>query len=647
MIIQKRRIFFFLIFGLISVLCFLFFDEISAIKKYNYDLISVNIQVNSDSTIDIEERQIFNYQGKFNQGWRSIPFKKVNFISSIEVIDGDTKAPLIFSPKKLNKLNPSSWGKFTYYKKGNEQVIEWYYNLADEKYEWIIKYKVHGGIGFYKEHDEFYWNLLTDYEAPISRVEAYVKLPENSFSAEDFQIQLYSNISGGVSRMTDNRNFYFNLENVSSRQPVTIFISWPKGLILQSAWWKDFFKIYLGYILSFLIIFLTILICFLYWYFTEKYRTGRGTIIPKYEPPKNLKPAMIEVIYREKITEKAWPATIVDLAVRGYLKIKEDSSSWSDIIVRAIGALIIIISLCLFLFVLNTIILPTLSILASLFIFFLLIILILSITKGGWRDYFLPKNYVIEKIVNSDNSLLDNYEKEFLKILFDHKGYFSTKELKRSPSSRQALYKTMKKLKEKLYEEVEDNTGAFEKKLSKKIKLKNILIVVVIIGFYLLYFRLIPYYIFSSQSMVLIWSTLAGILILYLFIKYEARLSREGQFLKEDCLGFKIYLEVAERYRMENLTPEIFEKYLSYAMIFGIEKKWAKAFEVLNINVPIPLWYSYSGGISSSGSINFSPSAFSSSFVSSFTSAFSSTGGGGGAGGGAGGGGGGGGGGAS
>ena len=101
---------------------------------------------------------------------------------------------------------------------------------------------------------------------------------------------------------------------------------------------------------------------------------------------------------------------------------------------------------------------------------------------------------------------------------------------------------------------------------------------------------------------------------------------------------------------MQNLKPEFFEKYLPYAMIFGVEKKWAKAFEAMHM--PSPSWYAGSAHVGAGFSLNsassFSPLAFSNSFSSSFTSAFSSSGAGGasGGGGGAGGGGGGGGGGA-
>jgi len=153
----------------------------------------------------------------------------------------------------------------------------------------------------------------------------------------------------------------------------------------------------------------------------------------------------------------------------------------------------------------------------------------------------------------------------------------------------------------------------------------------------------------NSQFLFLALTTIISVIGLYAFIKYEARLSDQGIKLKEDWLGFKMYLKTAEKYRMQNLKPEFFEKYLPYAMIFGVEKKWARAFE--SMHIPQPSWYAgsaYAAGASSPSNLagSFSPSAFSASFTSSFTSAFSSGAGGASGGGGAGGGGGGGGGGA-
>jgi uncharacterized membrane protein len=134
----------------------------------------------------------------------------------------------------------------------------------------------------------------------------------------------------------------------------------------------------------------------------------------------------------------------------------------------------------------------------------------------------------------------------------------------------------------------------------------------------------------SNLNILFIISNIILSFILYLyFIKYNPTLSLKGNDLWRQIAGFKLYLEKAEKYRMQNLTPEIFEKYLPYAMIFGIEKKWAKNFE--SIVTQNPNWYhsgAYAVGVHSglTSTNTFSVSGFSTSFSTSFSSAFSSSG---------------------
>lgn len=653
---------------LIGVLALLVFSNgvlfVSAQEKqYWYDSIIIKIQVNKDSTFDVEERQNFHYIGNFNRGLRNIPLNKIDSVSDIQIIDGESGNLLEYSRKKLDKLNQSSWGKFTYSKEKGVVNIEWYYNLADTNHEWIIKYKVHGGIGFFNDHDELYWNLFTDYGVPIKKAEIHVDIPEPVKNANDLKQKFYSSVSDDVNQKPifyinpDLKGLYYSTENIISRQDLTIFAGWPKGIVNQNAYWFDFIKIYFGYIFSVIIIFGSLIAGFLYWYFTEKFHKGRGIIIAQYEPPQNLKPAMAEVIIKEKITSKAWPATIVDLAVRGYIKIKEDKIYWPEAIF--IIAPITLLALFFIPFIIINIT-QGYRFAAILFIVFFFVFLQKSmrqIRNNGIKGYFIPKNYIIEKAkpFSADDSSLEGYEKRFSQILFREKDYFSIKELKKAgKDDKLDFYMAIKVLESALCRETESDTNAFEKLISNEYR-KNwfysSVFTIILILFYLSGFisaDLKQYYIALSAGIV----SVAG---LYVFIKYEARLSKEGAILKEEWLGFKLYLETAEKYRLQNLTPETFEKYLPYAMIFGVEKQWAKAFEPINIKPPT--WYggaSVGGGNISGGGINggggfsnFSPSVFSASFSSSFSSAFSSaSGGSGGGGGGAGGGGGGGGGGA-
>src|SRR3989344_4415763 len=224
-------------------------------RSYFYETIDVRIAVNADSTFDVEERQTFVYQGRYNLGWRAVSLQKTDGISDISVIDGTTGRLLEHSSKRLDKLDPRSWGKFTNFRESNNQNIEWYYDLADTTHVWIIKYKVHGGIEFNKDSDRLYWNIFTDYEVPVNSSGVSVRLPDQTMT-ERVNIHAYRNqdIPIGLRFFPDSQEFGFYAESFQPLEDFTIDLSWPKGLISRSAYWVDFFQIYYGYILSALVV---------------------------------------------------------------------------------------------------------------------------------------------------------------------------------------------------------------------------------------------------------------------------------------------------------------------------------------------------------------------------------------------------------
>ena len=66
--------------------------------------------------------------------------------------------------------------------------------------------------------------------------------------------------------------------------------------------------------------------------------------------------------------------------------------------------------------------------------------------------------------------------------------------------------------------------------------------------------------------------------------------SREGSRAYEHVLGFKEYLETAEKPELEYMTPETFQANLPYAMALGVEEAWALKFQ--DIYTTPPQWYS-------------------------------------------------------
>ncbi|MBW6440642.1 DUF2207 domain-containing protein [Patescibacteria group bacterium] len=670
-----------LLFVVSIVFIFCFNVKTSFAKEYYYKDFEVDIKINQDSTFDVTEKQTYFFDGNFGFVNRNVSLNKIDAITDIEVFDGDNNK----IPKIQLFINLKNGAKY----------IQWNFARRDfdqEEKSWTVKYKVHGGISFLKNYDEIYWNAIPSVrDVAIQNVKVTISL-ENGEKFNKDLIWLYAeDIPSPIFQTTpilplsermddwdinDGRNealplsygaefnpissggYYFNQDNTEAifwgrnirpNTNFTVAVGFPKGIVSQGSYFKDFLFMYYGYILSILIFISAVIYGFYHWYKTERSREGKRAIVPQYEPPQNLKPAMAEVIIKERLTNKGLTATIVDLAVRGYVRIEEVPELNSKVRERHLIKTFILFFLILPFAIILFLLLLFLSLYKEIFFFLSLILpvllmlftLLISLkrTEKRYVNYIIKKAKLYESASN-----LEDYERKYLDVLFDNKEYFSTEELKKDRVNARVLYEKILKIKDKIYKEVELDTKAFETGLTiekKKTKLWKIFF----FPFYIIY-MLIGLNFGISQLLFLITTGIVSIGFLYAFIKYEARLSDKGIKLKEDWLGFKMYLETAEKYRMQNLKPEYFEKYLPYAMIFGVEKKWAKAFE--SMNVPRPSWYVGATNMASSFySSAFSSSAFSASFASSFYSAISSSGasgasgGGGGAGGGAGGGGGG------
>ncbi|MCC7501746.1 MAG: DUF2207 domain-containing protein, partial [Flavobacteriales bacterium] len=146
---------------------------------------------------------------------------------------------------------------------------------------------------------------------------------------------------------------------------------------------------------------------------------------------------------------------------------------------------------------------------------------------------------------------------------------------------------------------------------------------------------------------------LANVFLFVIYLYLIKRPSEEKLALRSRLQGFKMYLSAAEEKQLQHfnpptMTPEVFEKYLPYAIAFKVEQIWGERFQSmisrsLVDNSYHPTWYS--GSIMNYGSFSsHMNSSLSSSVQSSSTPPSSSggSGGGGSSGGGGGGGGGGG-----
>ncbi|HVU79880.1 MAG TPA: DUF2207 domain-containing protein [Candidatus Paceibacterota bacterium] len=615
-------------------------------RSYHYAGISYVYDVHADTTVSVEETQTYAFSGIYHQADRSIPLSGLDTITDVEVVDASTGQSLSYAASKLDKNLPSSWNRYTVYYQNGKTYIEWYYDLSltpdPSSHAWIVRYKLHGALAFYREHDELYWNLFTDYDVPVDAVDVLIRLPGEITAP---QASFYSSPPlSYIPLRPDASSFRFLVNGIPAGADLTYAVGWQKGLVDQSAYRIDFLRTYWQFPAAAAVALAAIIFSIAYSRAQARKNRGRGTIVPQYEPPQGLRPAMAEVIAKGRISSKAWPATVVDRAVRGFLRIEEIPPVLLNRFfkVALYGAGWAALVGVLFLFRNGG-----MDWESYILIFFVAAVslILLPFRLFGHKLSWQIKEYRLTLLKDAAGAGLEDYEAEFLRILFP-KGEteFSTKDLKKSITRRSEVSHGMDVLEKKLYKEAQADTKAFE--ITPKTGLVSVKFIYIRMAILLVFGG------FLVGAPIRWWPLIVTVLCALALVSYivfgKTRLNRQGNILKEEWLGFKMYLETAERYRLQNLTPELFEKYLPYAIVFGIEKKWANAFE--GIASAPPSWYVGSGGAYSPGVAgNFSPSGFSAAFSASFVTSFASSGGSGasGGGGGAGGGGGGGGGGAS
>ena len=88
----------------------------------------------------------------------------------------------------------------------------------------------------------------------------------------------------------------------------------------------------------------------------------------------------------------------------------------------------------------------------------------------------------------------------------------------------------------------------------------------------------------TGKLVPLVFACYAGVVVLHIVFAYLLKApSGRGRKLMDKLAGFKLYLEVAEKDDLAlrhppDLTPELFEKYLPFAIALGVEQEWAEQF---------------------------------------------------------------------
>ena len=209
---------------------------------------------------------------------------------------------------------------------GDENVI-----LAPGEYTYALVYTVNREIGFFADHDELYWNVTgTGWLFPIAHASATVTLPEN-IPVSSLRMDGYTGPPGARGKAftssigTGPAVSFVCTQSLPVGEGFTLVVSWPKGYIPGPSG-ETRFRYFLDDNRPTLVGAAGLLVVSLY-YVIVWLLVGRGpaksSIMPIYEPPAGLSPAAMRYLVRMGFDDKIFTAAILDMAVKDYLSIKE------------------------------------------------------------------------------------------------------------------------------------------------------------------------------------------------------------------------------------------------------------------------------------------------------------------------------------
>jgi uncharacterized membrane protein len=396
----------------------------------------------------------------------------------------------------------------------------------------VIEYAVSDALRFFEDHDELYWNVTGDeWDIPIRAASARIILPVGTTG-------IRANVfTGGYRSRAQNADVDIagNGVEVRTREPLglhaglTVAVAFDKGFVHEpSAAGKAalFFRSNwpLGLPLA------TFVVMFYLWW--TKGRDPRlRPIAAQYEPPDQLTPGEAGTLVDNSADMRDITASIVDLAVRGYMVIEEHQRE------------------------------QMLGLMHS-------------------KDY----NFIVKKD-RAEWSKLKAHEQALLEGLFDTGAVGETVSMS---SLENHFYTNLPGIRSNIFGSLV--THGYYKQRPDTVR-SAYLAVGVVVGFLVVFGGV---KIASNLGMAPLTFIAAGILtgaMICGFGWFMPAHTEQGARALEGVLGFEDFLVHVESERFNKMikTPQMFEKFLPFAMALGVEKNWSKAFQ--GILTQPPQWY--------------------------------------------------------
>ncbi len=472
------------------------------------------ISIGADSTALVSERITVAFTGAWHGIHRTIPVEYpgphgTNYTLFLEVLN--------VTDENGNKL------KYDSSKSGADRDLKIYIPDAVDTTRIVnIDYRVRNGIRFFDNNNdsyaEFYWNVTgNDWPVPIDRASAFVTLPDNAaggLRAQAFTGAYGLKLSDATAEVKGADVTFETTRGLSMRSGLTIDVYIPQGVLEAPSSLTKFDWLLYSNPIVFLPL-LTLVVMFSLWFFVGRDPDPGISVAPQYEPPKGFSPAEAGTLIDDTIHPRDITCTVVDLAVRGYIKIEEKVDTFlvfhhKDYMFHLVKP------------------------------------------REQWGPDLTPHERVM-----LENIFLDGPETRLSSL----KNRFYTV----IPVVREGIMSALKN--KGIYTLDPESANAYS--IVAAVVIALLVVGVQVMGWMNLFYS-VP---------LVIGSVLVSGLIWWLFARQMTAKTVSGARTRIEVLGFQEFMNRVDADRIKTLSPDTFEKFLPFAMALGVEHHWAQTFD--------------------------------------------------------------------
>lgn len=497
---------------------------------------TATIAVGADGAIDVTETLRPRFTGSWNGIYRMIPVRY------------RTPQGLDYNLRLDVQEVTDSGGRALRYESSRERhyrkIKIWVPDAADATRTVILRYRVSNGLRFFEDHDELYWNVTGDeWDVPIEQAHAFISLPS---AASGIRVATFT---GGYGSQEAAARWRVHASTVavdttralSFREGLTVAVAWDPGAITRPTAvdrgmdaagdnWVLLIPLLVAAVMG-----------RLWWKHGKDPRPG--TVAVQYEPPDTLTPAELGTLIDHKPDMRDITATIVDLAVRGFIRVREEEKS------RFFG-------------------LGTKTDYE----------LILLRPSSQWAGLFAHETALLKALFPSTTGEPSGDDRSVSRVMIS--------------DLHNKFYTHLQDIKTKVYERLVSR-GYYRRRPDTVLALSLVAAAGVLAA------GLGLAAVADRGPVPFVAAALSALAVAVFGVLMPAR-TDEGARARERVLGFQEFLDRVEADRLERVvrTPEMFERFLPFAMALGVERSWARAFE--GIYTQAPAWYAgtHSGAFS-------------------------------------------------